>query len=419
MAGKNQVLLTFAGDSRQLERTFDKAGDAAKKFGRQVDDSSGLLDGFGDAGGKAALGFSAKFSQRIGPLLTSAPISPALVGAVVAAAPAIGAAVTSGVLLGLGGGVLAAGIMAAAKDPKVAAAFGSLKDRASKAFEKFGEPFKAPLIRAADTFGDALERIAPSLNRMGATMAPLIDKLAPAFAQMAEKSMPGIEKAVTASVPLFEKLAEHAPAIGEAVSKFFEAIADGAPGAIAFLDIILKAAEFALPLLGTTLNWLTKYFLMTAKQWEAIFKGVKAGWNGLVSAIRAVPKLLKGALSGVAGIITGPFRAAFNGIARAWNATVGRLSFSIPGWVPGIGGNSFSAPRIPTFHRGGVVPGAPGQEVLSVLQAGERVTPAGRGAPEVVLRIDSAGARLDDAIVEILLRAMRTRSDVRAAVRAA
>ena len=48
-------------------------------------------------------------------------------------------------------------------------------------------------------------------------------------------------------------------------------------------------------------------------------------------------------------------KAVFNGIARIWNNTVGKLSFKIPDWVPGIGGNGFSMPDIPMLADGGIV----------------------------------------------------------------
>lgn len=48
-------------------------------------------------------------------------------------------------------------------------------------------------------------------------------------------------------------------------------------------------------------------------------------------------------------------KAVFNGIARIWNSTVGKLSFKIPNWVPGIGGNGFSMPDIPMLANGGIV----------------------------------------------------------------
>jgi hypothetical protein len=35
------------------------------------------------------------------------------------------------------------------------------------------------------------------------------------------------------------------------------------------------------------------------------------------------------------------FKTVFNGIATVWNNTVGKLSFKVPSWVPGLGGKGF------------------------------------------------------------------------------
>jgi hypothetical protein len=37
------------------------------------------------------------------------------------------------------------------------------------------------------------------------------------------------------------------------------------------------------------------------------------------------------------------------------NNTVGKLSFKIPGWVPGLGGKGFDVPEIPMLADGGIV----------------------------------------------------------------
>jgi hypothetical protein len=109
------------------------------------------------------------------------------------------------------------------------------------------------------------------------------------------------------------------------------------------------------------------------------YRLVMAGIDWLVAGFNATVQKWKNLFSTVAGFITAPFRTAFNFISSAWNATIGRLHWSVPGWVPGIGGNSISAPQLPHYHQGGIVSGAAGSEVLGVLQAGERVTPAGGG----------------------------------------
>jgi hypothetical protein len=49
------------------------------------------------------------------------------------------------------------------------------------------------------------------------------------------------------------------------------------------------------------------------------------------------------------------FKAEFNAIAHAWNATVGKLSFHAPSWVPGFGGKGFDVPDIPYLAEGGIV----------------------------------------------------------------
>jgi hypothetical protein len=49
------------------------------------------------------------------------------------------------------------------------------------------------------------------------------------------------------------------------------------------------------------------------------------------------------------------FKTAFNAIAAIWNNTVGKLSFEIPKWVPGLGGKGFSVPKIPMLAAGGIV----------------------------------------------------------------
>jgi hypothetical protein len=107
----------------------------------------------------------------------------------------------------------------------------------------------------------------------------------------------------------------------------------------------------------------------------------RAAWNWIKSAAVAtwdwlseLPGKLASMFMSIGNSISAPFKAGFNAVSNAWNNTVGKLSWTIPSWVPIVGGNSISAPKLPTFHRGGIVPGTPGEEVLAVLQAGERVS---------------------------------------------
>jgi Asp/Glu/hydantoin racemase len=59
------------------------------------------------------------------------------------------------------------------------------------------------------------------------------------------------------------------------------------------------------------------------------------------------------------------------------------------------------------MHSGGVVPGAPGQEAMAILQAGERVEPASRADGRTVLELRGDG-ELARLLVELLRKAIRT-----------
>jgi hypothetical protein len=66
---------------------------------------------------------------------------------------------------------------------------------------------------------------------------------------------------------------------------------------------------------------------------------------------------IKATMGFIADVITAPFKAAFKAVAGLWNNTVGKLSFTVPGWVPGIGGKGFDVPDIPMLADGGIVTG--------------------------------------------------------------
>jgi hypothetical protein len=142
--------------------------------------------------------------------------------------------------------------------------------------------------------------------------------------------------------------------------------------------------------IGAAFDWIKGAF------WAVVQFHIDAG-NKLVSIFQSI-----------GSAILAPFKWAFNEISDAWNKTIGSLSWHVPDWVPFIGGNTISAPRLPHFHSGGMVPGAPGSEVLAVLQAGETVTPVGApaGGPLAVV-FSSDGSALGDAILEIVREAVR------------
>jgi hypothetical protein len=75
----------------------------------------------------------------------------------------------------------------------------------------------------------------------------------------------------------------------------------------------------------------------------------------IMEAFSLIYKGIKGTMGFIANLISAPFKAAFRAVAWLWNNTVGRLSFKVPGWVPGIGGKGFDVPKIPMLAEGGIV----------------------------------------------------------------
>jgi phage-related protein len=170
---------------------------------------------------------------------------------------------------------------------------------------------------------------------------------------------------------------------------------------ITWIVVGIVALVAVIVLIATKTDWFQRAWRAS---WGWIRKAASNAWD----FIKKIPGWIGSAFSRVAGLISAPFRSAFNFIASAWNNTIGRLAWTVPGWVPGIGGYSISVPQLPHFHSGGVVGGTPGSEQLAVLQAGERVQTRGAGQA-MTLEIRSGGAPLDDLLVEILSRAVRVR----------
>lgn len=140
---------------------------------------------------------------------------------------------------------------------------------------------------------------------------------------------------------------------------------------------------------------------------ETVRKIVDAVWSGIKIAIGAVVSWFKDTawpkIKGVAELMGGIWdtiasgaKAAFNGIASAWNNTVGSLTFGVPDWVPGLGGKGWDVPDIPMLANGGIVT----RPTLALVgEAGpEAVVPLSRrgggyGGPQITINVQSLDPR--------------------------
>lgn len=97
------------------------------------------------------------------------------------------------------------------------------------------------------------------------------------------------------------------------------------------------------------------------------------------------PGLIRGFFGTLADIITYPFRIAFDAIRWLWNSTVGGFNFTVPSWIPGLGGKTFGIPRMAA---GGIV-------------TRPTVAMIGEAGAEAVIPLDRFGAMGTTYIVNV------------------
>ena len=151
-------------------------------------------------------------------------------------------------------------------------------------------------------------------------------------------------------------------------------------------------------------------------------------WDKVTGAIARAAKWVadkvSGAFNWVKDKVIGAWNSVGNFFENLWDGIVGHLKDAL-NWIIGLlneaidglnwlirqanrlpGINIGEIGHIPTLHTGGVVPGAPGEEVVTLLQAGERVTRAGAGSPKTV-KLVSDGTKFGDLVLETLRKTIR------------
>lgn len=132
---------------------------------------------------------------------------------------------------------------------------------------------------------------------------------------------------------------------------------------------------------GSVTGWFQNIGKSISDAFKRAGNWIKDTWNGLIDWFRSVPGKIGGFFRGMGETISAPFKNAFNGIKSIWNSTVGRIGFTVPDWIPGIGGKSFHVPKLATggvlSTAGTVMVGERGPELLT-LPAGAQVTPLSR-----------------------------------------
>lgn len=227
------------------------------------------------------------------------------------------------------------------------------------AWETWGQPILAAARQAVENLAALAANLwttvlEPVLTRLTAAvqtlweqhLQPLWDRLTQLFGAVTEMALNWWNNVLT---PFLDWLVS---AFGPLFAAVFAGAGDAVTGAA---GVMADAVTTALRLFQGLAEFLSNVFAGDwAAAWASVRNTVTDVWAGIQSTVR-------GAVNGVIGFVNGMLRgvaAGINAVAAALNS----LSFTLPDWVPGIGGTRFgvsigtvTAPQIPMLASGGVI----------------------------------------------------------------
>jgi hypothetical protein len=289
-------------------------------------------------------------------------------------------------------------------------------------FAALGNTFKGAASTSANTASGKMKSFSIQMGEfkesVGAAVMPIVNKLLPAFTAMGTWISNNVGLVITlgtvigaiaasvfianAAITAWNALTAVTAAVNAVLGASFSALWV-ATGAIVIIGIIaaLVALQVKFDIFGKAIDGIKVGFNAVWGAIKTVFNWAKDNWPLLLAvitgpfglAIAFVVKFkddimgvfsliysgIKATMGFVADVISAPFKAAFRAVAGLWNNTIGKLSFSVPSWVPGLGGKGFDVPDIPVLGDGGIVTGP----TLALI--GER-------GPEAVIPLNRAGS---------------------------
>ena len=133
-------------------------------------------------------------------------------------------------------------------------------------------------------------------------------------------------------------------ALGPIVAAFF-LLMKALPVVIKVLGVLIRIVAAVIRVVAELVGWIA----------ERVIGAFTSAWNtaqGVFEKLKSGFDAVRDFAVGVWDAIGNAFDTVVDGIRAAWNATVGGFGFTIPSWVPGLGGKEF---RIPELAEGGIV----------------------------------------------------------------
>jgi hypothetical protein len=237
-----------------------------------------------------------------------------------------------------------------------------------------GGTFGGATAEAAGTAEGQMKRfgiaIAETKENIGAALIPVVEKVLPLLTAMGAWA----QENTTTFLVIAGAIGGIAAAIlvANAAIKVYTLYTQLAAAA----NFLLNAALMANPITLVIIAVVALIAILTALYFK--FDGVRKIVDTVFRAITTGVKFSFDAITGYFEFVMGVYKSIFNGIAKLWNNTIGKLSFSFPSWVPGLGGKGFSVPNIPMLAEGGIVTGP----TLAMI---------GEAGPEAVIPLSKMG----------------------------
>jgi hypothetical protein len=230
---------------------------------------------------------------------------------------------------------------------------GLIKDgmTTEEAFAKLSETFGGAATTKANTAQGQFKRLQVSLaetkETIGAALLPIIEKVLPYLQKLGTWA--------SENTTTFLVIAGAIGGIAAAVllvngaMTAWTAITTAFTGVQAAFNAVMAMNPITLVVIGIAA--LVAGLIIAYKKFEGFRNVVDSVFGFIKKAVSGGFDFFRGYLDFVLGI----YKGIFNGVAKIWNNTVGKLSFKVPSWVPALGGKGFDVPNIPMLAEGGIV----------------------------------------------------------------
>lgn len=187
-------------------------------------------------------------------------------GAVLAALPLLGAAITGIIIGGAGVGGVVGGIVAAAKDPRVAEAGKQLGATVWENMQTRAQQFFVqPLLQSISRIQSAFFGMSGDLDRIMQNSARFLRPLTEALAFFMQRVVAGLANLTDAADPVIDALGNGIAQVGSELKIMFDSFKDNGVDAAVAIGVVFDILNSIIRATGIALNILTETFGFLAK----------------------------------------------------------------------------------------------------------------------------------------------------------